>query len=247
MKGLLGVVVVVFGLFGAGMAYNKAEAVAYAAKWWNGANHVSGLPSLSLAASHEMTLTTHSIWRLLFPPQITEMWQQLPNVLALFVLWLGALRLLVAWWRLVRRGEMEGKTCTPLPFPKGISTSPPHSANFVSQCLLAGGHAKLVKSPCRGYPCGKEEVGALKLANCLVANYGWVSTCGHLHAPPSNIAPGDVLIYHKGSCSDGTAHATLVTSTSGGVKITCHSTSHHNIDYKYQASAMPYYQWLHHS
>lgn len=51
-------------------------------------------------------------------------------------------------------------------------------ANFVSQCLLAGGHPPLVKAPCRGYPCGKEEVGAAKLGACLPANYGWVRGLG---------------------------------------------------------------------
>ena len=30
-------------------------------------------------------------------------------------------------------------------------------ANFVSQCLIAGGHSPLNKGACRGYPCGKEE------------------------------------------------------------------------------------------
>ena len=38
-------------------------------------------------------------------------------------------------------------------------------ANFVSQSILAGGHSPLNSGyPCRGYPCGKEEIGARHLA-----------------------------------------------------------------------------------
>ena len=43
------------------------------------------------------------------------------------------------------------------------------SANFVSQCLLAGSHVPLVKAPCRGYPCGKEEVRR-RLHRCCSAS-----------------------------------------------------------------------------
>eukprot|EP00727_Mastigamoeba_balamuthi_P010578 m51a1_g6142 hypothetical protein (271) ;mRNA; r:280492-281705 len=119
-------------------------------------------------------------------------------------------------------------------------------ANFVSQCLLAGGHAPLNGGgPCRGYPCGSEEVGAKNLGDCLAGYKGWTRSCGYHMAPPSSITVGDVLIYHKGSCSDSEAHATIVTSMSGGPQISCHSNEHHNIAYTYMASSMPYYEWLH--
>lgn len=74
-------------------------------------------------------------------------------------------------------------------------------ANFVSQCLIAGGHPALKGGECRGYPCGVEEPGALKLSNCLRDTFGWESSCGELMALPDNIQPGDVLVYHGGSCS----------------------------------------------
>ena len=85
-------------------------------------------------------------------------------------------------------------------------------ANFVSQCLIAGGHPALTKGACRGYPCGKEEVGARNLGVCLRDSYGWESSCGYQKKPPSNIAKGDVLIYHSGSCDSYDAHAVIVIS-----------------------------------
>lgn len=73
-------------------------------------------------------------------------------------------------------------------------------ANFVSQCLLAGGHSALKGGDCRGYPCGKEEPGATRLGRCLKSNFGWTRTCGHKQTPPSNLKVGDVIVYHSGSC-----------------------------------------------
>ncbi len=118
-------------------------------------------------------------------------------------------------------------------------------ANFVSQCLVkGGGHAKLNGGlPCRGYPCGFEEIGAKNLGDCL-QRHGWTSTCGKNKAPPSNIQKGDVLIYHKGSCSDYSAHAVLVTVGGSNPKITCHSSKQKDVSYTYMTSK-PYYQWLH--
>jgi len=119
-------------------------------------------------------------------------------------------------------------------------------ANFVSQCLLAGGHPPLSGgAPCRGYPCGVEEVGARNLGQCLWTKFGWTRTCGKNLAPPSYIQPGDVLIYHQDSCDSYTAHATLVTSTAGTVKITCHSSPKHNVEYTYLVGSHPYLEWLH--
>jgi len=119
-------------------------------------------------------------------------------------------------------------------------------ANFVSQCLVkGGGHGSLNSGdPCRGYPCGFEEIGAEKLGRCLQSK-GWTSTCGYQKAPPSNIQKGDVLIYHSGSCGSTSAHATLVTVGGSNAKITCHSTNHRDISYTYMSGSKPYYQWLH--
>ena len=98
--------------------------------------------------------------------------------------------------------------------------------------------------PCRGYPCGKEEIGAANLANCLWHVHGWESTCGYMMKAPSNIKLGDVLVYHSGSCEGTEAHATIVTDLSNGVRISCHSPSEHNVNYYGFASDKPYYQWL---
>jgi hypothetical protein len=120
-------------------------------------------------------------------------------------------------------------------------------ANFVSQCLLAGGHSPLNGgAPCRGYPCGTEEIGANNLADCLSQVKGWTSTCSYQQSPPSNIQVGDVIVYHASSCSDSEAHATIITSIVSGVPyISCHSSERHNTVYTYMSSEMPYYEFLH--
>ena len=128
----------------------------------------------------------------------------------------------------------------------GYSSHGGDCANFVSQCLIAGGHSKLTSGECRGYPCGKEEPGATRLAHCLAKNYGWKRTCGKNQKPPSNIAVGDVVVYHASGCDDYTAHATIVTSVSGSdVKVTCHSSKKHNAAYTYITGSKPYIEWLH--
>jgi len=130
-----------------------------------------------------------------------------------------------------------------------ICSYPSHGgdcANFVSQSLIAGEHPYLnTGDPCRGYPCGKEEIGAKRLGDCLVSK-GWERTCGYLAPPPSDIKIGDVLIYHQGSCNDWTAHATIVMYVSGSdVRIACHSANQWNKPYTYLSASHPYYEWLH--
>ena len=119
-------------------------------------------------------------------------------------------------------------------------------ANFVSQCLLEGGHPALKGGQCRGIPCGKEEPGALKLALCLKQTFKWRRECGYRMAPPSWIKPGDVLIYHADSCSSGNAHATLVTVAGNNAKISAHSPEMVDNPYTFLANSKPYYEWLHH-
>jgi len=121
-------------------------------------------------------------------------------------------------------------------------------ANFVSQCLLAGGHPELKIAPCRGYPCGKEEIGAARLGQCLRKNFGWEDLgCGYLKPPPAKIKPGDFLLYGKG-CGDwdGT-HATIVTYVNGDdVRVSANSSFQCNRSYKYLTdSAHAYYWWIH--
>lgn len=118
-------------------------------------------------------------------------------------------------------------------------------ANFVSQCLvLGGGHPKLVGGSCRGYPCGFEEVGAKRLADCLEEK-GWTSTCGYLRKPPDNIKVGDVLIYSSEKCGGWDAHATIVTTAGSSPKISCHSNEQLDVDYTYISNSKPYFNWLH--
>jgi len=121
-------------------------------------------------------------------------------------------------------------------------------ADFVSQSLVTAGHPYLNTggTPCRGYPCGKEEIGAKNLGDCLSQKFNWNTTCGHKAAPPSYIKVGDVLIFHGTSCTDTEAHATIVTKVDGkNVYISCHSPDTHTQPYTIFSSNFGYFQWLH--
>ncbi len=123
-------------------------------------------------------------------------------------------------------------------------------ANFVSQCLLAGGHPALKRpgdQSCRGYPCGKEEIGAWELTECL-PKFGWSKQCGRRMATPSNTKPGDVIVYFDTGCPGQNGHAVIITSVVGGrAKITCHSSIKEDVDYDYQANSKPFYTFLHYN
>ena len=123
-------------------------------------------------------------------------------------------------------------------------------ANFVSQALIAGGHPHLSggKDYCRGYPCKKEEVGAMKLDQCLHNKFKWKRTCGKGQAPPSNIKIGDVAVFYSGGCISGDAHATIVTSVNGkNVKLSCHSPHVKNVAPSRFSKSKPYISWLHYN
>jgi hypothetical protein len=119
-------------------------------------------------------------------------------------------------------------------------------ADFVSQCLLAGNHTKLIKAPCRGYPCGVEEIGAEKLGACLAANYGWKSTCiKNTDSPPTTLIPGDVLVFHATSCTDEDAHATLIVHVNYPfIGVAAHSNDVFNKSITEYASEFEYYDFL---
>ena len=137
-------------------------------------------------------------------------------------------------------GYFGGERC-------GYTSQGGDCANFVSQCLIAGGHPKLTKGGCRGSEFCGAEVGAAKLSNCLPSSYGWTAKCGYRLAPPADIKAGDVLVYFSGKNCSGEAHAVLVTKVSGGrAKITCHSSEQKDVDYDYQKNSKPYYKWIHH-
>ena len=139
------------------------------------------------------------------------------------------------WNSLNHKCSSSYSSCTPYSYwggeHCGYKSQGGDCANFVSQCLIAGGHPKLVGGVCRGYPCGKEEIGAARLGNCLTGTFGWKRTCGYHLAPPSDIQVGDVLIYHKGSCSDSQAHATIIVEAGSNPKIACHSNMHYGKSY----------------
>jgi hypothetical protein len=122
-------------------------------------------------------------------------------------------------------------------------------ANFVSQCVLAGGESDLDNEPkgiCRGYPCGREEIGAEKLSQCLVTYHGWKEVgSGDMAPPPSSIESGDVLVYCD-AAKQG-SHAVLVVSAGAGkTTIACHSTAHYDMTYNYMTdSDHRWYRWLH--
>eukprot|EP00032_Breviata_anathema_P001799 JZ554058.1.p2 GENE.JZ554058.1~~JZ554058.1.p2 ORF type:complete len:197 (+),score=59.77 JZ554058.1:26-592(+) len=175
-----------FFIVGSAVAYDRSAAVAYAKKWYNGANHdCSKGPG----------------------------------------------------------------SCSPYPYlgneKCGQSNQVGDCASFVSQCLLAGGMGKL------GNTCGKIEATARILGNTLHDKYGWTRTCGYKQPPPSNIAAGDVLIFHADSCEGRHAHATFVSSVgtaSNGNRtafFAAHSSIKWNQDYSTYAKTMFYYEWLH--
>ena len=119
-------------------------------------------------------------------------------------------------------------------------------ANFVSQCLIAGGHSKLTKGVCRGNEFCGAEVGAWELSTCLPESYGYKYKCGLHLAPPKYIEQGDVLVYFSNAGCTGSAHAVLVTKVSGSsVKVTCHSSEQKDVNYNYLKDTKPYYKWIH--
>ena len=166
----------------------------------------------------------------------------------------GAVNYANQWWNGINHKCGNHESCNPCSYwgTEHCGYSGPamggDCANFVSQCLVkGGGHPKLNGgAPCRGYPCGFEEIGAANLGECLKKK-GWQSSCGHQKGPPSNIKVGDVIVYHSDSCS-GRGHAVIITQISGGSpKITCHSSERHNVDYTYIFGSKPYVQWLHYN
>lgn len=121
------------------------------------------------------------------------------------------------------------------------------SGNFVSQCIIAGGYTKLTaQGECAHSICGKEINSPTVLGRCLVNVHGWRRTCTRIGIKePSNIQIGDVLIFHTQSCSDFNSLATIVTETSGGIKVSTHSKKAHNKDYKSYYGNYGYVEFIH--
>ena len=117
-------------------------------------------------------------------------------------------------------------------------------ANFVAQAVLAGGHPNMIGGDCRAWPCGVEEIGALRLALCLGNQFGWKRYCGYLMPPPAGTKKGDVIIYHQTSCEDWSAHAVIVVEGGADAKIACHSNMRYGAHYSYIADSKPYFEWV---
>ena len=118
-------------------------------------------------------------------------------------------------------------------------------ANFVSQCLIEGGHAKLKGSPCKSFSCGV-QLGSRNLSNCLVQKFKWKRECGKKMPPPSYIKKGDVIVYHKTACDDQQTHSMIVTKDGNEVRVTGHSPEEKDKIYSHITNK-PYYEWLHYT
>ena len=118
-------------------------------------------------------------------------------------------------------------------------------AKFVSQCLLAGGHDKIIFPPMyRASPCGREQIKGTGLVGVLIKKYGWREACGYHLKPPSMLKPGDVLVQHKGSCNGLDTHSSIVIEAGKEPKVASHSKNVYGISYKYLEEDYPYYEWI---
>ncbi|MCS7227986.1 MAG: amidase domain-containing protein, partial [Endomicrobia bacterium] len=158
------------------------------------------------------------------------------------------------WWYRCNHNCCGYSSCCPWSYWGseccGYSSHGGDCANFVSQILVSGGHPYLNTGgfPCRGYPCGKEEIGANNLKNCLRDKFGnlWtVTNYGYRAAPAASIQKGDFLCYCNSSYVGN--HAVWVMYRSGSdCRITCHSSEQWNKPYTYLTDAdHAYYYWIH--
>ena len=118
-------------------------------------------------------------------------------------------------------------------------------ANFVSQCLIEGGHPKLKGSPCKSFSCGV-QLGSRNLSRCLVQRFKWKRECGKKMPPPNYISIGDVIVYHQTGCEDEKTHSMFVTKAGKEVRVTGHSPEEKDKLYSHITNK-PYYEWLHYT
>ena len=139
--------------------------------------------------------------------------------------------------------------CTPYGYYGNSFCNYPHGggdcANFVSQCLIEGGHEILKGSPCKSFSCGV-QLGSRNLSKCLTQKFKWKRECGKKMPPPSYIQKGDVIIYHKTDCDDSKTHAMFVTVGGKNAMVTGHSPEVKDRVYSH-IKDKPYYEWLHYT
>ena len=82
-------------------------------------------------------------------------------------------------------------SCSPYGYYGNSFCKYPHGggdcANFVSQCLIEGGHPKLNESPCKKFKCGV-QLGSRNLSQCLVKKFKWRRECRKKILPPDYIS-----------------------------------------------------------
>ena len=114
-------------------------------------------------------------------------------------------------------------------------------ANFVSQCLIAGGID--LKSKCKVSKC-KVILGAKSLGVCLHQGHKWKRACGKKMSPPEWIEKGDVIVYHQGDCNSRYTHAMIVTVGGKNAKVSGHSPPVKDKPWDFGKKKI-YYEWLH--
>jgi hypothetical protein len=116
-------------------------------------------------------------------------------------------------------------------------------ANFVSQCLRAGGVG--LSGSC-GYMDGYGCVVGAGALGCDLQSLGWtVLSCGWGAGPPAGLAPGDVVIYGDGCDEYGgspDAHVMIVVQTSPEVLYSAHTNDRCASPWWYPDRAV---MWLH--
>ena len=116
-------------------------------------------------------------------------------------------------------------------------------ANFISQCILAGGYKTLRvlnSMNCVKWHCNTIDI-IPRLANCLHMEHHWVRAV--TDEPPKGLQIGDVLVYHKNYYSDWFSHACLVVEVTPEVKVACHSPEVYGMPYK-DFKEYTKYEWL---
>ena len=103
-------------------------------------------------------------------------------------------------------------------------------ANFVSQCLIAGGLNFQQMCPKVAYGVGGTVPNEVNLANCLKKN-GWTSTT----YAPTNFKKGDVVTYSN------PGHAVIAIQGYPNVLIAAHSDNRYGASVNYRSGAVYYH------
>ena len=143
--------------------------------------------------------------------------------------------------------KQKRESCSPYPYyGKDYCSYKKESfgdcANFVSQCLIAGG-LNFKGTSCNVRSCGV-ITGANSLGKCLRNHFKWKRECGKDLPPPAYIQKGDVIIYHQDSCESDITHAMIITVGGKNAMVTGHSPHVRNIKYA-NNKKKHYYEWIH--